>query len=77
MLGSVPNMVFCAGYTNASRTLRADLSSLFVCRLWRAIDDGTLVFSKGGQREMTSVRGVIGCPNNCDYFRQRMPSLSA
>jgi monooxygenase len=125
MLGNVPNMAFCVGYTNASWTLRADLSSLFVCRLlnymdkhgyrqvepkadeealqpplpllsftsgyvlrsldqfpkqsgklpWtlrqnylvdllnlrlRAIDDGTLVFSKGGQGEMANVPGVTG-----------------
>ena len=33
MLGNVPNFAFCVGYTNASWTLRADLSSLFVCRL--------------------------------------------
>jgi monooxygenase len=125
MLGNVPNMAFCVGYTNASWTLRADLSSLFVCRLlnymdkhayrqvepkaddealqppmpllsftsgyvvrsldqfpkqsgkvpWklrqnylvdllnlrlRAIDDGTLVFSKGGQPETVAVPGVPG-----------------
>jgi cation diffusion facilitator CzcD-associated flavoprotein CzcO len=125
MLGNVPNMAFCVGYTNASWTLRADLSSLFVCRLlnymdkhgyrqvepradeealqpplpllsftsgyvlrsldqfpkqsgkvpWtlrqnylvdllnlrlRAIDDGTLVFSKGGEGEMAGVSGVTG-----------------
>lgn len=33
MLGNVPNFAFCVGYTNASWTLRADLSSLYVCRL--------------------------------------------
>ena len=33
MLGDVPNFAFCVGYTNASWTLRADLSSLFVTRL--------------------------------------------
>jgi cation diffusion facilitator CzcD-associated flavoprotein CzcO len=33
MLGNVPNFAFCMGYTNASWTLRADLASLFVCRL--------------------------------------------
>ncbi len=30
MLGNVPNLAFCVGYTNASWTLRADLSSGFV-----------------------------------------------
>ncbi|WP_372460996.1 flavin-containing monooxygenase [Rhodococcus yananensis] len=33
MLGGVPNLALCLGYTNASWTLRADLASLFVCRL--------------------------------------------
>ena len=33
MLSNVPNFAFCVGYTNASWTLRADLSSNFVCRL--------------------------------------------
>ncbi|GAA3224969.1 NAD(P)/FAD-dependent oxidoreductase [Pseudonocardia petroleophila] len=35
MLGGVPNFAFCFGYTNASWTLRADLSSRFVARLVR------------------------------------------
>ncbi|MEO6954341.1 MAG: NAD(P)/FAD-dependent oxidoreductase [Polyangia bacterium] len=33
MLGNVPNLAFCVGYTNASWTLRADLSSGFVASL--------------------------------------------
>jgi cation diffusion facilitator CzcD-associated flavoprotein CzcO len=33
MLSNVPNCAFCVGYTNASWTLRADLSSRYVCRL--------------------------------------------
>ncbi len=35
MLSNVPNFAFCIGYVNASWTLRADLSSRFVCRLLR------------------------------------------
>jgi len=38
MLSNVPNFAFCVGYTNASWTLRADLSSSFVCRLLRHMD---------------------------------------
>ena len=38
MLGNVPNLAFCVGYTNASWTLRADLSSAFVCRLLAHMD---------------------------------------
>jgi cation diffusion facilitator CzcD-associated flavoprotein CzcO len=125
MLGNVPNMAFCVGYTNASWTLRGDLSSLFVCRLltymdqhgyrqvvpeaddealqpplpllsftsgyvlrsldqfpkqsakvpwklrqnylvdllhlrFRSVDDGTLVFSRGGQGETASISEVSG-----------------
>jgi cation diffusion facilitator CzcD-associated flavoprotein CzcO len=33
MLSNVPNLAVCVGYTNASWTLRADLSSAYVCRL--------------------------------------------
>jgi len=33
MLSNVPNFAFCIGYTNASWTLRADLASVFVCRV--------------------------------------------
>ena len=38
MLSNVPNFAFCMGYTNASWTLRADLASLFVCRLLKYMD---------------------------------------
>jgi monooxygenase len=33
MLSGVPNMAFSLGYTNASWTLKADLTSQYVCRL--------------------------------------------
>ena len=38
MLSNVPNFAFCIGYTNASWTLRADLASVFVCRLLNYMD---------------------------------------
>lgn len=38
MLSNVPNCAFCVGYTNASWTLRADLSSMYVCRLINYMD---------------------------------------
>ncbi len=38
MLGGVPNFAYCIGYTNASWTLRADLSSRYVCRLLDFMD---------------------------------------
>jgi len=33
MFGDVPNLATCFGYTNASWTLKADLTSAYVCRL--------------------------------------------
>ncbi len=38
MLSDVPNLAICVGYTNASWTLRADLSSAYVCRLLNHMD---------------------------------------
>ena len=38
MVSGVPNLALCVGYTNASWTLRADLSSRYVCRLIRHLD---------------------------------------
>jgi monooxygenase len=33
MLSDVPNLAFCMGYTNASWTLKCDLTAAYVCRL--------------------------------------------
>jgi cation diffusion facilitator CzcD-associated flavoprotein CzcO len=38
MLSNVPNCAACVGYTNASWTLRADLSSAYICRLLNYMD---------------------------------------
>jgi len=38
MLSGVPNMAFTVGYTNASWTLKADLTSEYVCRLLNHMD---------------------------------------
>jgi monooxygenase len=38
MLSGVPNLAYCIGYTNASWTLRADLSHRYVCRLLSYLD---------------------------------------
>ncbi len=38
MLSNVPNMVLAFGYTNASWTLKADLTAEYVCRLLRFMD---------------------------------------
>jgi monooxygenase len=39
MLGGVPNMAFTVGYTNASWTLKADLTAEYVCRLLGHMDE--------------------------------------
>jgi len=38
MLSEVPNLAFALGYTNASWTLKCDLTSEYVCRLLRHMD---------------------------------------
>jgi len=40
MLSGVPNLAFTVGYTNASWTLKADLTSEYVCRLLAHMDAG-------------------------------------
>ena len=39
MLGGVPNFAFAIGYTNASWTLKVDLTSEYVCRLLNHMDE--------------------------------------
>ncbi len=39
LLTGVPNFAFCVGYVNASWTLRADLTSRYVCRVLRHLRD--------------------------------------
>jgi cation diffusion facilitator CzcD-associated flavoprotein CzcO len=39
MLSDVPNLAMAVGYTNASWTLKCDLTSEYVCRLLRHMDD--------------------------------------
>jgi monooxygenase len=39
MLGGVPNMAFSVGYTNASWTLKCDLTCEYVCRLLNHMDE--------------------------------------
>ncbi|WP_332641736.1 flavin-containing monooxygenase [Aeromicrobium sp.] len=38
MFSGLPNFAWCVGYTNASWTLRADLSSQYVCKLINLLD---------------------------------------
>jgi cation diffusion facilitator CzcD-associated flavoprotein CzcO len=52
MLGDVPNLAFAVGYTNASWTLKADLTSEYVCRLLRHMDEH-------GYRQVTPVNSDL------------------
>ena len=49
MLSGIPNFALCVGYTNASWTLRADLTSMSVCRLLNHMD------SKGYTRAVPTI----------------------
>jgi cation diffusion facilitator CzcD-associated flavoprotein CzcO len=40
MFSGVPNLAWCVGYANNSWTLRADLTSQYVCRLLNHMDRG-------------------------------------
>jgi hypothetical protein len=39
MCSDIPNLAFAIGYTNASWTLKCDLTSEYVCRLLNHMDD--------------------------------------
>ena len=44
MFSGIPNFAWCVGYTNASWTLRADLTSKYVCRLINHMDANGYAF---------------------------------
>lgn len=54
MFSGLPNFAWCVGYTNASWTLRADLSSQYVCRLINRID------ARGQDYAMPDPQGASG-----------------
>lgn len=73
MLSDVPNFAFAVGYTNASWTLKVDLTSVYVCRLINYLD----------RHHFRSVRPVHD-PNmaripvldfNSGYVKRALPSL--
>lgn len=53
MLGNVPNLAFCFGYTNASWTLKADLTSEYLCRVLNTMR------AKGATIAMPKVAGDV------------------
>jgi monooxygenase len=56
MFSGLPNFAWCVGYTNASWTLRADLSSQYVCRLINHLD------ARGYSFGMPDPAGAAGRP---------------
>ena len=53
MLSDVPNLAFAVGYTNASWTLKADLSNSYLCRVIKYMDQ------RGYSRCVPRVRGEM------------------
>ena len=74
MYQDVPNLAFAFGYTNASWTLKADLTSEYVCRLLNSMD-------KAGAQQMTprlndpSVTPEAFVDFSSGYFQRSMDSL--
>lgn len=60
MLSGLPNFALCVGYTNASWTLRADLSSKYVCRMLNHMDANGYVAA--------TPTGPDGASGNADPF---------
>ena len=60
MLSDVPNMMFIFGYTNASWTLKADLSSEYLVRLLRRMDAAgkRVAIARRDRPIATNVRGL-------------------
>ncbi len=56
MFSGLPNFAWCVGYTNASWTLRADLSSQYVCKLINLLD------KKGYDYGMPDPKGAGDAP---------------
>jgi cyclohexanone monooxygenase len=73
MLSDVPNMMFIFGYTNASWTLKADLSSEYLVRLLRRMDSGAarvaVARSDPGVEEMPFLDFTSG------YVQRALPVL--
>ncbi|MFC5942722.1 NAD(P)/FAD-dependent oxidoreductase [Micromonospora harpali] len=74
MLSGVPNLAWCVGYANASWTLRADLTSQYVCRLLAHLDRRGLAWAAphvDGRAE--AVRPLVGLTSG--YVRRAAASL--
>ncbi len=73
MLSGVPNLAFAVGYTNASWTLKCDLTSRYVCRLLKYMD-------KHGHRSCTpradpSIEAIPLIDFSSGYVQRALPFL--
>ena len=62
MLSGVPNAAMCVGYTNASWTLRADITSQSVCQLWNLMRrrGHTMAVAEITEDEASSAQPLLG-----------------
>ena len=74
MLSDVPNLAFAVGYTNASWTLKCDLTSEYVCRLLRHMHRRGYVVCRP-RRNDPSVREVPLIDFSSGYVQRALPML--
>jgi cation diffusion facilitator CzcD-associated flavoprotein CzcO len=62
MLSGVPNAAMCVGYTNASWTLRADITAQSVARLWNLMQKRghTMAVAEISEDEASSAQPLLG-----------------
>jgi monooxygenase len=75
MLSGVPNLAWCVGYANASWTLRADLTSRYVCRLLNHMDRGkfTVCTPTPSSRDVATDRPILNLTSG--YVRRAAAGL--
>lgn len=59
MFSGLPNFAWCVGYTNASWTLRADISSQYVVRLIKHMDDNGYAFGMPDPAGVTGAAPIL------------------
>lgn len=73
MITGLPNFAICVGYTNASWTLRADLSSRLVCKVLNHLDARGLAAVVPPREEGLRERPLLDLSSG--YVRRALPSL--
>ncbi|HEY6032604.1 MAG TPA: FAD-containing monooxygenase EthA, partial [Kofleriaceae bacterium] len=73
MCSGIPNFAFAVGYTNASWTLKVDLTSTFVCRMLHYLDDHDL--REVRPRRDPSVGEIPLLDFNSGYVTRSLPDL--